>query len=63
MATLQYPTWRIPWAEKPGGLQSMGSQSQAPPRFSPVAASGGYSLVLGAQATDCSGFSAARHRL
>ena len=21
-------TWRIPWAEEPGGLQSMGSQSQ-----------------------------------
>ena len=20
--------WRIPWAEEPGGLQSMGSQSQ-----------------------------------
>ena len=20
--------WRIPWTEKPGGLQSMGSQSQ-----------------------------------
>ena len=20
--------WKIPWAEKPGGLQSMGSQSQ-----------------------------------
>ena len=22
-------TWRIPWAEEPGGLQSMGLQSQA----------------------------------
>ena len=22
-------TWRIPWAEEPGGLQSMGSQSRA----------------------------------
>ena len=22
----QYPCWRIPWTEKPGGLQSMGSQ-------------------------------------
>ena len=21
-------TWRIPWTEEPGGLQSMGSQSQ-----------------------------------
>ena len=21
-------TWRIPWIEEPGGLQSMGSQSQ-----------------------------------
>ena len=21
-------TWEIPWTEKPGGLQSMGSQSQ-----------------------------------
>ena len=21
--------WRIPWTEEPGGLQSMGSQSQA----------------------------------
>ena len=20
------PTWRIPWTEKPGGLQSLGSQ-------------------------------------
>ena len=23
---LQYSCWRIPWTEKPGGLQSMGSQ-------------------------------------
>ena len=23
--------WKIPWAEEPGGLQSMGSQSQARP--------------------------------
>ena len=23
---LQYSWWRIPWAEEPGGLQSMGSQ-------------------------------------
>ena len=22
------PAWRIPWTEEPGGLQSMGSQSQ-----------------------------------
>ena len=22
--------WRIPWTEEPGGLQSMGSQSQTP---------------------------------
>ena len=22
--------WEIPWTEKPGGLQSMGSQSQTP---------------------------------
>ena len=22
--------WKIPWTEDPGGLQSMGSQSQAP---------------------------------
>ena len=22
-------TWRIPWTEEPGGLQSMGSQSRA----------------------------------
>ena len=22
------PTWRIPWTEEPGGLQSMGLQSQ-----------------------------------
>ena len=22
------PAWRIPWTEKPGGLQSMGWQSQ-----------------------------------
>ena len=25
---LQFSCWEIPWAEKPGGLQSMGSQSQ-----------------------------------
>ena len=23
---LQYSSWRIPWTEEPGGLQSMGSQ-------------------------------------
>ena len=23
--------WRIPWTEEPGGLQSMGSQSQTQP--------------------------------
>ena len=23
---LQYSAWKIPWTEKPGGLQSMGSQ-------------------------------------
>ena len=23
---IQYSCWRIPWTEKPGGLQSMGSQ-------------------------------------
>ena len=22
---LQYSTWKIPWTEEPGGLQSMGS--------------------------------------
>ena len=28
MATLSsFLAWRIPWAEEPGGLQSMGSQS------------------------------------
>jgi len=25
---LQYLAWRIPWTEEPGGLRSMGSQSQ-----------------------------------
>ena len=25
---LQYLAWRIPWTEEPGGLQSMGLQSQ-----------------------------------
>jgi len=25
---LQYSCWEIPWTEEPGGLQSMGSQSQ-----------------------------------
>ena len=24
--------WRIPWTEEPGGLQSMGSQSQVRPK-------------------------------
>ena len=23
---LQYPSWKIPWTEEPGGLQSMGLQ-------------------------------------
>ena len=23
---LQYSAWRIPWMEKPGGIQTMGSQ-------------------------------------
>ena len=23
---LQYSSWEVPWTEKPGGLQSMGSQ-------------------------------------
>ena len=26
MATHSSTTWRIPWTEEPGGLQSMGSQ-------------------------------------
>ena len=31
MAThLSILAWRIPWTEEPGGLQSMGSQSQTP---------------------------------
>ena len=31
MATLSSSlAWKIPWTEEPGGLQSMGSQSQAP---------------------------------
>ena len=25
---LQYSSWKIPWTEEPGGLQSMGSQSR-----------------------------------
>ena len=25
---LQYSTWKIPWTEEPGRLQSMGSRSQ-----------------------------------
>ena len=24
---LQYPSWKIPWTEEPGGLQSMGSKN------------------------------------
>ena len=28
------PAWRIPWTEEPGGLQSMGSQSQTRRRLS-----------------------------
>ena len=27
---LQYLFWRIPWAEEPGRVQSMGSQSRTP---------------------------------
>ena len=30
---LQYSCWRIPWTEEPGGLQSMGSQSDTTERL------------------------------
>ena len=28
LRTAVFSVWRIPWTEEPGGLQSMGSQSQ-----------------------------------
>ena len=29
-------TWRIPWTEEPGGLQSMGSQSEMTERLTHI---------------------------
>ena len=64
MATLQYSHLEKPMDRGAWWATVLGiTQRQTPLRFSLVATSGGYSLVLGAQATHGNGFSVARHRL
>ena len=44
--------WRIPWTEEPGGLQSMGSQSDMTERLIPSLNSELYSSKCGPQTSN-----------